>query len=96
MLGYAGMPSLGHAAFFGTGAYAVALINRHLQVDGWVMLVLAVVVSAAMAMLIGLMVLRTKQVQLLLATVAAGQVLWGIAIKWRSLTGGDDGMAYRQ
>ena len=96
VLGYAGMPSLGHAAFFGTGAYAVALINRHLQVDGWVMLVLAVVVSAAMAMLIGLMVLRTKQVQLLLATVAAGQVLWGIAIKWRSLTGGDDGMANRQ
>ena len=90
------MPSLGHAAFFGTGAYAVALTSRHLQVDGWVMLVLAVVVSAAMAMLIGLMVLRTKQVQLLLATVAAGQVLWGIAIKWRSLTGGDDGMANRQ
>ena len=96
VLGYAGMPSLGHAAFFGTGAYAVALISRHLQVDGWVMLVLAVVVSAAMAMLIGLMVLRTKQVQLLLATVAAGQVLWGMAIKWRSLTGGDDGMANRQ
>jgi branched-chain amino acid transport system permease protein len=96
VLGYAGMPSLGHAAFFGTGAYAVALISRHLQVDGWVMLVLAVVASAAMAMLIGLMVLRTKQVQLLLATVAAGQVLWGMAIKWRSLTGGDDGMANRQ
>ena len=96
VLGYAGMPSLGHAAFFGTGAYAVALISRHLQVDGWVMLVLAVAVSAAMAMLIGLMVLRTKEVQLLLATVAAGQVLWGMAIKWRSLTGGDDGMANRQ
>jgi len=96
VLGYAGMPSLGHAAFFGTGAYAVALISRHLQVDGWVMLALAVAVSATMAMLIGLMVLRIKQVQLLLATVAASQVLWGMAIKWRSLTGGDDGMANRQ
>jgi branched-chain amino acid transport system permease protein len=96
VLGYAGMPSLGHAAFFGTGAYAVALLSRHLQVDSWVTLILAVMVSAAMATIVGLMVLRTKQVQLLLATVAASQVIWGMAIKWRSLTGGDDGMANRQ
>jgi len=96
VLGYVGMPSLGHAAFFGTGAYAVALLSRHLQVNGWAMLVLAIAVSAAMAMIIGLMVLRTRQVQLLLATVATSQLVWGMAIKWRSLTGGDDGMANRQ
>jgi branched-chain amino acid transport system permease protein len=96
VLGYVGMPSLGHAAFFGTGAYAVALLSRHLQVDGWVMLVLAIAVSAVMAMIIGLMVLRTRQVQLLLATVATSQLVWGMTIKWRSLTGGDDGMANRQ
>lgn len=90
-LGYVGMPSLGHAVFFGSGAYAVALIGSHTGVGGWPALVLAVGVSALMAVVVACMVLRTKQVQLLLATVAAGQVMWGIAVKWRSLTGGDDG-----
>ena len=92
VLGYVGMPSLGHAAFFGTGAYAVALSGKLLHADGWTALAIAVLASAVMAAVIGLMVLRTKQVQLLLATVASGQVVWGIAFKWRSLTGGDDGM----
>jgi branched-chain amino acid transport system permease protein len=91
-LGYAGMPSLGHAAFFGTGAYAVALSGKLLHLDGWPALAVAIAASAAMAAIVGLMVLRTKEVQLLLATVASSQVLWGVAFKWRSLTGGDDGM----
>lgn len=96
VLGYAGMPSLGHAAFFGTGAYAVAMIGRHVELDGWVTLLLALGVSAAVSAIIGLIVLRTKEVQLLLATVAASQVIWGAAVKWRSLTGGDDGMSNPQ
>jgi branched-chain amino acid transport system permease protein len=91
-LGYVGMPSLGHAAFFGTGAYAVAIAGKFLQVDGWTALGIAVLASAIMAAIVGLMVLRTKEVQLLLATVASSQVVWGIAFKWRSVTGGDDGM----
>lgn len=96
MLGYAGMPSLGHAAFFGTGAYAVALMGRAVELDGWITLLLATGVSALVAAVIGVMVLRTKEVQLLLATVAASQVIWGMAVKWRSLTGGDDGMSSHQ
>ncbi len=96
VMGYAGMPSLGHAAFFGTGAYAVGLIGRTWEtMDGWVVLVLAMLAAAVVALIVGLMALRTKHVQLLLATVAAGQILWGMAIKLRSLTGGDDGMANR-
>ena len=95
-LGYVGMPSLGHAAFFGCGAYAVALIGKYSQFDPWTTLVLAVAATAALSIIVGLMVLRTKQVQLLLATIAASQVVWGIALKWRSLTGGDDGLANRQ
>jgi len=91
-LGYAGMPSLGHAAFFGTGAYAVALSGKLLQIDGWSALALAVVASALISAVVAAMVLRTREVQLLLATVASSQVLWGIVFKWRSLTGGDDGM----
>jgi branched-chain amino acid transport system permease protein len=91
-LGHAGMPSLGHAAFFGTGAYAVALIGRSFMLDGWLTMALAIGASACMAAIVGLIVLRTKEVQLLLSTVAASQVLWGVAVKWRSVTGGDDGM----
>nr|ART40310.1 K503 [uncultured bacterium] len=95
-LGYVGMPSLGHAAFFGTGAYAIALTGKLLQVDGWTAIVIAILASAVMAAIVGLMVLRTKEVQLLLATVASSQVVWGIAFKWRSMTGGDDGMGNPQ
>jgi branched-chain amino acid transport system permease protein len=96
ILGYVGMPSLGHAAFFGTGAYAVAVCGRYLQLGGWTALALAAVASAVMAMVVAVMVLRTKEVHLLLATVAASQIAWGIAFKWRSVTGGDDGMRNAQ
>jgi branched-chain amino acid transport system permease protein len=96
LLGYAGMPSLGHAVFFGTGAYTVALAGRHLGVDGWTALGLAACAALVMACIIGLVALRTRQVQLLLATIALSQIVWGIAFKWRALTGGDDGMRNAQ
>jgi branched-chain amino acid transport system permease protein len=96
LLGYAGMPSLGHAVFFGTGAYAVALAGRYLAIGGWPSLALAAGVALVMACLLGLVALRTRHVQLLLATIALSQIVWGIAFKWRSLTGGDDGMRNAQ
>lgn len=96
VLGYAGMPSLGHAAFFGAGAYAVALASRHLPWDGWTLLVTAVLCAIALAAVLGMIALRTRLVYFLLATVALAQVLWGIAFKWRSVTGGDDGLQNAQ
>jgi branched-chain amino acid transport system permease protein len=95
-LGYAGTPSLGHAAFFGIGAYAVAFSGKMLDINGWVALAVAIIAAAFISALIGVVVLRTKHIQFLLATVAASQLVWGVAFKWRALTGGDDGMSNGQ
>ena len=92
LLGYAGMPSFGHAAFFGGGAYAVALLAKHWQGPSWLLLVAAVACMTVMAAIFGVLALRTRLVYFLLATVALGQLAWGVMFKWRSLSGGDDGM----
>jgi branched-chain amino acid transport system permease protein len=96
LLGYAGMPSLGNAAFFGTGAYGVALAAQFLGVSGWTALALATLAATVVAAILGMMALRTRHVQFLLSTVALSQVVWGIAFKWRSITHGDDGMSVPQ
>jgi branched-chain amino acid transport system permease protein len=94
LLGYTGLPSLGHAAFFGTGAYIVAIINvkvfhgPHFSVE----LLAGVFAAAVVAALIGLIVLRNTGDYLLMILLASSMMLWGIAFKWRSLTGGDDGL----
>ena len=96
LLGYAGMPSLGHAAFFGTGAYGVAFASRYFGLDGWLALGFATLAATVMAAVLGAVALRTRHVQFLLSTVALSQIVWGIAFKWRSLTHGDDGMSAPQ
>lgn len=96
VLGYAGMPSLGHAAFFGSGAYMVAFASRYFGIGGWSALLLAALAAMAVAALLGVVALRTRHVQFLLSTVALSQILWGIAFKWRSVTHGDDGMSAPQ
>ena len=92
--GYTGLPSLGHAAFLGTGAYIVAILNvkvfhgPHFSVE----LLAGVLAAAVVAALIGLIVLRNTGDYLLMILLASSMMLWGIAFKWRSLTGGDDGL----
>jgi branched-chain amino acid transport system permease protein len=95
LLGFAGMPSLGHAAFFGMGAYAVAVAGQSqigAQTGAWGLLALSLAGSLVLSMVLGAVALRTRLVYFLLATVALSQLLWGVAFKWRSVTGGDDGM----
>ncbi len=96
LLGHAGMPSLGNAAFFGTGAYAVAFAVREWGVGVWGALALAALAALAMAAVFGAVALRTRHVQFLLSTVALSQIVWGIAFKWRSFTHGDDGLSLPQ
>jgi branched-chain amino acid transport system permease protein len=92
LLGFAGMPSLGHAAFFGMGAYAVAVAGQSAQMGAWALLALSLAASLVVSLVLGAVALRTRLVYFLLATVALSQLLWGVAFKWRSVTGGDDGM----
>jgi branched-chain amino acid transport system permease protein len=92
LLGYTGMPSLGHAAYFGLSAYAAAILTLKF---GWGFAaaapagLLAAVVAAA---LFHLLALRTAHSYYLMITLAFSQVLWSLAVSWTDLTGGDNGL----
>ena len=93
--GYTGLSSLGHAAFLGTAAYVAAILN--VKVFGGcnfgIELAAGVLSAALMAALLGLIVLRSRGVYFLMILLASSMMLWGIAFKWRAVTGGDDGLA---
>ena len=92
LLGYAGMPSLGHAAYFGMAAYATGLLALKAGWSVWFALPAGIVLAILTAVVFGLLALRTRGSYFLMITLALSQVLWGIAFGWRSLTGGDDGL----
>jgi branched-chain amino acid transport system permease protein len=93
ILGYGGLPSLGHAAYFGVAAYTIGLLALRGVTNFWLGIAAALAVATATAALFGLLALRTQGAYLLMITLALAQVLWGIAFGWRSFTGGDDGLA---
>jgi branched-chain amino acid transport system permease protein len=92
ILGYGGLPSLGHAAYFGVGAYTVALLSLRVVDHFWVNIAAGLLAAGVVAAGFGLLALRTRGSYLLMITLALAQVLWGIAIGWRAVTGGDDGL----
>ena len=92
ILGYAGLPSLGHAAYFGVGAYTVGLLAVKVVDNFWLDFGAGLLAAGVMSALFGLLALRARGAYLLMITLALAQVLWGIAFGWRWLTGGDDGL----
>src|SRR6476661_8690603 len=86
LLGFTGLMSLGHAAFFGLGAYAVAILGTLFGVNAWLGL-------SAGAALIGFFCVRTSGIPFLMLTLAFSQLVFSVALKWRDVTGGSDGMA---
>jgi branched-chain amino acid transport system permease protein len=92
LLGYTGLPSLGHAAYFAAGAYAAGLMAVRVTPDFWAGLACGLVVSTALGGAFGLLALRTSGVYFLMITLALAQVAWGVVFSWRDLTGGDDGL----
>jgi branched-chain amino acid transport system permease protein len=92
LLGYAGMPSLGHAAYFGMAAYTTGLLALKAGSSVWFALPAGIAMAALTSIVFGLLALRTRGSYFLMITLALSQVLWGIAFGWRSLTGGDDGL----
>lgn len=92
LVGYTGIVSLGHAAFFGAGGYAVALLSNA-GVGGFLApLAAAVGASLVLAAAFGALTLRAHGAYQLMITLALAQVLWGAAYGWRGVTGGDDGI----
>jgi len=91
-MGLGGIVSFGHAAFFGLGAYAVALAIHHLSVPFGAAVLLAPIAAGAAALLIGPVVLRSHGVYAAMLTLAFAQILWSIATQWVDVTGGDNGI----
>ena len=92
LLGYSGLPSFGHGAFFGIGAYAFGLF----QLRVFESLLLGIAGAAVAAFVAGAIVAcflsHRRGIYFALMTIAFGQVFWFIAIKWHSVTGGEDGL----
>lgn len=92
LLGYTGLVSMGHAAFFAVGGYAAGLVARGVTTSFWVTMPAGVLAAAGLALAIGLIALRTTAVTFLMVTLAAGQMLYALAIRWRAVSGGSDGL----
>src|SRR4029434_9432083 len=100
LLGYTGLPSLGQAAYLGVGAYLAAILATKYQFglgwDFWLVIVFGVVLGAATAAFFGLFAIRASGVYFLMITLALAQCVWGLAYRWNSLTGGDNGINLRE
>src|SRR5919106_1960057 len=100
LLGYTGLPSLGQAAYLGIGAYLAAILATKYQFglgyDFWLVIVFGILSGAALAAVFGLLAIRASGVYFLMITLALGQCVWGLAYRWNSLTGGDNGINLRQ
>ena len=96
LLGFTGLSSMGQAAYFGVGAYLTAILAAKFHFglgwDFWLVVILGMLMGAALAALFGLFAIRASGVYFLMITLALGQCVWGLAYRWNSLTGGDNGI----
>lgn len=90
--GYAGKFSLGHAAFFGVGAYTSGLLYVRLGVSPWIGMVAGIALSVLLALFIGFVTLRLKGKFFALCTIAFGQLIEIMAVYLRGITGGSEGL----
>ncbi len=90
--GYAGKFSLGHAAFFGVGAYTSALLYTRLGISPWIGILAGMALSVLLALFIGIVTLRLKGKFFALCTIAFGQLMEIMAVYLRSITGGSEGL----
>jgi branched-chain amino acid transport system permease protein len=92
VLGHSGLPSFGHGAFFGLGAYGFGLAQLNLVADLWFCLGAAVVVASTGGAIVAAFISHRRGIYYSLLTIAFGQVFWFIAIKSHAITGGEDGL----
>jgi len=93
LLGFTGVLSFGHAAFFGLGAYGVGMTIKYLVASTPLGMLVGVLVGTLAAGVIGALIVKLRGVYFAMVTIAFGQVFYFIAYRWNSVTGGDDGLA---
>lgn len=100
LLGYTGLASMGQAAYLSVGAYATAILATRYHIglgwDFWLVLLFGALLGAALAAVFGFLAIRASGVYFLMITLALGQCVWGLAYRWNSLTGGDNGINLRE
>lgn len=92
ILGFGGMVSLGHAAYFGAGAYTVGILMQHGVMAAWISWPAAMLAGAVLALLIGAVSLRTRGIYFIMITLAFAQMVYYLFISLRTY-GGDDGLS---
>jgi len=92
LLGYGGLPTLGHAAYVGVAAYVAALLYLKVGLAHWLSAPIALLGTTLMAGAFGWIALRATGLGFLMLTLALSQVLWGTAYRWVSMTDGDNGL----
>jgi branched-chain amino acid transport system permease protein len=92
ILGYSGIVSLGHAAFFGFGSYAAALFAKLVMPDPWVGMLVAIALSALLGAVTSVLILRGTDLTRLMVTLGVASLLYELANKLDWLTGGADGL----
>src|SRR2546422_5634879 len=93
LLGYTGLPSLGHAGLFGVAAYAVAVLSTAHHASFWVCVIGGIVAGTLVSAVFGLFVSHVRDVYFLMITLALGMVVWGLSYRWIPVTGGDNGIS---
>jgi branched-chain amino acid transport system permease protein len=93
LVGYAGLTSLGHAGYLGLAAYISSWLTVKLGWSHASTAAIAIASTTAVAGIFGLIALRATGISFLMITLAFGQILWGLAYRWASVTGGDNGIS---
>ena len=92
LMGFGGMVSFGHAAYFALGAYAAALLVKRAGIPMLLALPAAPLVAAVGALLFGFFIVRLTHTYFAMLSLAFAQIVFTVIFKWKSLTGGDDGL----
>lgn len=92
LTGYAGRTPLCHGAIFGVATYVVLYYVTVAQGNVWIGVALGVASAVAVAVIFALLAIRTSGVYFLLLTLALGMVIWGVCLRWTSVTGGENGL----
>ncbi len=92
LLGFTGVLSFGHAAYFGLGAYGAGLSLKYLAPSTPISLLMGMLLGGLAGAILGMLIVRRRGVYFAMVTIAFGQVFYYIAFQWSSLTGGDDGL----
>jgi branched-chain amino acid transport system permease protein len=91
-LGYGGIYQLHHGVFYGTGAYATAVMITKLGYSPWLAYIVGPLVSAALSLVMGIICIRLSKLYFGMLQISLGSLVWAIVYRWYGFTGGDDGI----